>query len=105
MNTSTRRSVLGLLLALLVAPFASKAAKPQPKYRKVKWVMLIDEPVCPGDLWACHNTDPNEPERQGETYFNLQMQAIDPSHYGIPAKDISRGNGDYWRPVGLEDVY
>ena len=77
----------------------------EPRYGKVRWVKLHDEKVGPGDFWASNNHNPNEPERQGEDVYNLQMQAIHPNNYGTPAKNVPRGNGDYWRPVGIVDVY
>lgn len=97
-----RRNLFTAFLGLFVTSTATAAT---PKYQKVKWLKLYDEPLRPGDFWAAGGQDPNEPERQGETNFNLQMQAIHPMHYDKRAKAIIRGNGDYWRPVGLVDVY
>lgn len=85
---------------------AVTTAKPSmPKYRKVQWQKLHEEEVGPGDFWASHNTDPNTPEHQAENAYNLQMQAVHPNKYGTRAKDIPRGNGDYWRPVGITEVF
>lgn len=86
---------------------ASTFTKPSvPKYRKVKWQKLHEEEVGPGDFWASHNCDPNTPELQAGNYeYNLQMQAIHVDHHGTKAKDIRRGNGDYWRPVGITEVF
>lgn len=100
-----RRSIVGALFALFSIVPKSVAITNEPRYQRIKWIKLEDEPVGPGDFWVSHNTDPNTPERQSESDFNLQLQAINPSHYGTPAKDIPRNTGDYWRPVGLIDVY
>jgi hypothetical protein len=97
-----RRNLITLFIAIFGTPIVVAA---EPKYQKVKWLKLDQEPVCPGDLWAAGGQDPNKPERQGEINFNLQMQAVHPMHYNQRAKDIARGNGDYWRPIGLVNVY
>ncbi len=98
----TRRSLIVGLIAGVAVMFGIRKQKTQ--YSKVKWVKLHDEPVTPGDMWASMTMDPNDTERQGECGYNLQMQAIHPSHYGFPAKEIPRGNGDYWRPVAVIQV-
>jgi hypothetical protein len=103
--TSRRNTFLGLLCALLGSITKLGAKSPEPKYHRVQWKKLHNEPVGPGDMWVCHETDPNTPERQSEDYYNLQMQAIHGSDHGTPAKDICRGNGDYWRPVGIVPVF
>jgi len=115
MNIVSRRQALFAFLGLVVG--TSRAASIldlKPKSSKIRWVKLHEEAIQLGDFWASHNTDPNTPERQssgaiaGEPlyfYYNLQMQAVSPSQYGVKAKDISRGNGDYWRPVEVIHSY
>lgn len=100
-------AVCAAMISPIRASAAVTTAKPSlPKYRKVQWQKLDEEEVGPGDFWASHNCDPNTPERQrGDGSYNLQMQAIHYSNYGIKAKAVSRGNGDYWRPVGITEIF
>ncbi len=105
----TRRGVIATLLAGLFLPAnLLKATSPSPKFQKVKWIKLDNEPVGTGDFWASY--DPNTPERQGgkpigdePIYFryNLQMQPVHNVYYGVPANKIGISNGAFWRPVGL----
>ena len=104
-TSSRRNTLLGVFCALLGLSQKVGAKALEPKYHRVQWKKLHDEPVQPGDMWAVHETDPNTPERQSEFDYILQMQAIHGSHWGTPAKDICRGNGDYWRPVGIVPVF
>jgi len=100
-----------ILFSLAVATFVgvkkafAKPTAPQPRYRKIKWIKLNEETLSPGDFWACMDNDPNEPQQQGTPGYNLQMQAIHPTRIGQVAKDIPLGNGGFWRPVGLVDVF
>ena len=62
------------LLSFILAPFTSVLLKKPAVQYRVEWRKLHDEPVGTGDMWSSFN--PNEPHRQGETDFNLQMQAV-----------------------------
>lgn len=71
-------------------------------YNKVVWRQITNEQLLPSDMWSRYN--PNEIERQGETDFNLQMQAVPPTCYGITRNNsiaVSCASGGYWRPIGL----
>lgn len=70
--------------------------------RKIYWKQLREETLQCGDFWA--SQDPNTPERQGEPSYNLRMQAVHPSDYGKPAKDVPLGNGGHWRPAGVAEI-
>lgn len=93
----------GLMKTVLVAcatvflPASVNAGLRRDKYRRVGWTKLDAEPLAPGDFWA--SDDPNTPERQGESDFNLQMQAVHSSYCGAPANTIGCNSGGYWRPV------
>lgn len=95
----SRRGVIAGLLTGVATTVITSASTTSPVCRhKVQWAKLTCEPVGIGDMWA--STDPNQPEKQGDDY-NLQMQAAHNTTYGIPADKIGRGNGDFWRPIGL----
>ena len=101
-QTITRRgAIVSLFIAILSTPRVLLAGVQLPKRQRVQWVKLKEEPVGVGDFWASY--DPNTPERQAESGFNLQLQAVHPSYYGVPAKKIGIGNGSFWRPIGLID--
>jgi hypothetical protein len=108
MNTRTTR--LGFLKTIAVGLIAgitsikSSSAK-KPSYRRIEWIKLNDEPVMPGDMWVNKNNDPNNTGQKNAPWHTLQMQSPHESNWGMPANEIPRGNGDYWRPVGLVDVY
>jgi hypothetical protein len=71
--------------------------------KRVEYIKLTTEPLQCGDMWASVN--PNTPERQGESEYNLQMKAVHPTSYGKRPSDndpaVNIGNGGYWRPVGI----
>lgn len=99
---SRRRALAGLLASVAATTVMGATSTSTPaRHRKVQWVKLKDESVGPGDMWS--SVDPNQPERQAENGYNLQMQAVHPTEYGTPAEKVGHFSGDYWRPVGLVD--
>ena len=91
-----RKSLVGVLLSAL--SFLGIAQAPKSRHKKVVWVRLTDEPLGPGDMWA--STDPNTPERQGSTNYNLQMQSVHPNLYG-KQPGTNCVNGWHWRPLSV----
>ena len=73
--------------------------------------LTSDDKLQCGDFWA--SEDPNTPEKQrGGCDYNLQMQAVNSTHYGTSpdrwSNDQQGTDRGYWRPVGfrkIESVY
>ena len=99
-TSSRRNTLLGLLCAALGSIKSLGAKSPEPKYYRVQWKKLHDEPVGHGDMWVMHATDPNTPDN---LHF-LEMHRAGKHFHGIPAKDILYPNGNFWRPVAIVDV-
>jgi hypothetical protein len=68
---------------------------------KVVWRKLSESDLLQlGDFFSSH--DPNTPERQGETGYNLQMQAVHPSEFGLFSKETECQSGrGHYRPIGI----
>src|SRR3954468_9221221 len=94
---SRRDALQGLAAHIAISGAIASVIFNHPQ-RKVQWVRLKTETLGPGDMWA--STDPNTPERQGKTNYNLQMQAVHPQFYGKPP-GANCGNGWHWRPVSI----
>jgi hypothetical protein len=72
---------------------AKEKAADMEKIKRVHWLLLEDEPLQLGDMQA--SEDPNTPEKQSDNGYNLQMQAVHISRFGIAANKFI---GNYYRP-------